>query len=68
MNKGSAFFPYEQLCKPAGLAYISAMPKQSIIVARDLTDLVQQVREIILSARAVAARSVDTVQVAMILP
>ena len=65
MNKGSAFFPYEQLCKPAGLAYISAMPKQSIIVARDLTDLVQQVREIILSARAVAARSVDTVQVAM---
>ena len=41
------------------------MPKQSIIVARDLTDLVQQVREIILSARAVAARSVDTVQVAM---
>ena len=48
-----------------GLAYISAMPKQSIIVARDLTDLVQQVREIILSARAVAARSVDTVQVAM---
>ena len=65
MNKGSAFFPYEQLCKPAGLVYISAMPKQSIIVARDLTDLVQQVREIILSARAVAARSVDTVQVAM---
>lgn len=41
------------------------MPKQSIITTKEITDLVQQVREIILSARAVAARSVDTVQVAM---
>jgi predicted nuclease of restriction endonuclease-like (RecB) superfamily len=41
------------------------MPKQSIITTKEIANLVQQVREIILSARAVAARSVDTVQVAM---
>lgn len=41
------------------------MPKQSIIVTDEFGNLVQQVREIILSARALAARSVDTVQVAM---
>jgi predicted nuclease of restriction endonuclease-like (RecB) superfamily len=41
------------------------MPKQSIITTKEITDLVQQVREIVLSARDLAARSVDTVQVAM---
>lgn len=41
------------------------MPKQFIITTKEIVYLVQQVREIILSARAVAARSVDTVQVAM---
>lgn len=41
------------------------MPKQSTITTNEFGDLVQQVREIILSARALAARSVDTVQVAM---
>lgn len=41
------------------------MPKQPIITTTEIASLVQQVREIILSARAVAARSVDTVQVAM---
>lgn len=65
MNEGSAFFPYGQLCKPAGIAYISTMPKQSITSAAEHADLVRQVREIILSARSLAARSVDTVQVAM---
>jgi len=41
------------------------MPKHSIITTKEITDLVQQVREIVLSARDLAARSVDTVQVAM---
>lgn len=41
------------------------MPKQSIITTKEITNLVQQVREIVLAARAHAARSVDTVQVAM---
>ena len=41
------------------------MPKQSIITTKEITELVQQVREIVLSARALAARSVDTAQVAM---
>jgi predicted nuclease of restriction endonuclease-like (RecB) superfamily len=59
------FFRYGQLCKPIGIAYIPTMPKQSIITTKEISTLVQQVREIILSARALAARSVDTVQVAM---
>ena len=41
------------------------MPKQSIITTTEITNLVQQVRKIVLSARALAARSVDAVQVAM---
>lgn len=41
------------------------MPKQSSITTKKITELVQQVREIVLSARALAARSVDTAQVAM---
>jgi predicted nuclease of restriction endonuclease-like (RecB) superfamily len=41
------------------------MPKQSIITTKEISNLVQQVRDIVLSARALAARSVDTVQVAM---
>ena len=41
------------------------MPKQSIITASETTNLVQQVREIVLAARTLAAQSVDTVQVAM---
>lgn len=41
------------------------MPHQSMITTKEITDLVQQVREIVLSARALAARSVDTAQVAM---
>lgn len=41
------------------------MQKQSVIMTNEVADLVQQVREIVRSARALAARSVDTVQVAM---
>lgn len=41
------------------------MPKQSIITTSETTNLVQQVREIVIAARTLAAQSVDTVQVAM---
>ena len=47
------------------MAYISTMPKQSAITTAEIANLVQQVREIILSARARAARSVDAIQIAM---
>lgn len=41
------------------------MPKQSIITTPETTNLVQQVREIVIAARTLAAQSVDTIQVAM---
>ena len=41
------------------------MPKQSIITTSETTNLVQQVREIVIAARTLAAQSVDTIQVAM---
>lgn len=41
------------------------MPKQSAIATVEIANLVQQVREIILSARARAAQSVDAIQIAM---
>jgi predicted nuclease of restriction endonuclease-like (RecB) superfamily len=41
------------------------MLKQSIITTTEVANLVQQVREIVLAARAHAARSIDTIQVAM---
>ena len=41
------------------------MPKQSIITTSETTNLVQQVREIEIAARTLAAQSVDTIQVAM---
>lgn len=41
------------------------MPKRSITTTEEVANLVQQVRNIILSARVLAARSVDAVQVAM---
>lgn len=47
------------------MAYISTMPKQSAIATVEIANLVQQVREIILSARARAAQSVDAIQIAM---
>ena len=56
---------YEQLCKLARIAYIFKMPKQSLITTTEITYLVQQIREIVLFARAHAARSIDNVQVAM---
>ena len=41
------------------------MPKQSIITTSETTNLVQQVREIVIAARTLATQSVDTIQVAM---
>ena len=41
------------------------MPKQSIITTSETANLVQQVREIVIAARTLAAQSVDTIQVAM---
>lgn len=41
------------------------MPKQSIITTSETTNLVQQVREIVIAARTLATHSVDTIQVAM---
>jgi Uncharacterized conserved protein len=41
------------------------MPKQSIINTTEIANLVQQVRKIVLLARTHAARSVDTIQIAM---
>ena len=41
------------------------MPKQSPFIVSDPTELVQQVRGIVLAARTLAARSVGTVQVSM---
>mgnify|MGYP000870592030 CR=1 FL=1 len=64
-TRGSTFFRYGQLCSLTGIAYISTMPKQSIITTTEVANLVQQVREIILAARTHATRSIDTIQVGM---
>ena len=65
MNRGCAFSRYGQLCKLTKVEYILTMSKQSTITTKEIANLVQQVRHIVLSARALAARSVDTIQVAM---
>lgn len=59
------FKPILALCKPAGIGYTFPMKQPSSTIDAKSTDLIRRIREIVLSARALAARSIDTIQVSM---